>query len=191
MDVPQEGQQWLTEELETLLRAIRGGQVAKKRATVIKLAFAKANQQPLKAVFGQADTCSEATWYGKWRFLPAVRAAYEACCARALAWADEETAALEAHQRRRRRRATAQYAAQAPAALAAVMADPGQRGADRISAANALMTWADPEEAQKAQPEPPPASGSEQVVYVGVTPEELAAIEAALRGEAEEDEMAS
>jgi hypothetical protein len=174
----------MTDELRARLAAIRGGQVAKKRITVIKLACAVANRQPRHTVFAQQDTCAERTWYVRWQHQPAIRAAFEACCTRALAWADEETAALEAHYRRLRRRTTAQYAAQAPAALATVMADPGQRGADRISAANALLTWADPEGAQKAQPPPPPASGGEQVVYVGVTEAELAAIEAALRREA-------
>jgi hypothetical protein len=144
-----------------------------------------ANRQPRRTVFAQADTCAERTWYTRWQHQPEVKAALAACCARALAWADEETAALEAHYRRQRRRSTAQYAAQAPAALAAVMADPGQRGADRISAANALVTWADPAAAQQAQPHPPAAGGGEQVVYVGVTAEELAAIEAALRRQAE------
>jgi hypothetical protein len=184
VEVPEEARQWLTGELQTLLAAIRGGQVAKKRVTVIKLACAVANRQPRRTVFGQADTCSDKTWYTRWQYQPEVKVAFEACCTRALAWADEETAALEAHYRRQRRRTMAQYAAQAPAALAAVMADAGQRGADRISAANALLTWADPEVARKAQPQPPPASGGEQVVYVGVTAEELAAIENALREEA-------
>jgi hypothetical protein len=180
----------MTDELRARLAAIRGGQVAKKRISVIKLACAMANRQPRRAVFAQQDTCAERTWYLQWQHQPEVKAAFEACCQRALQWADEETAALEAHYRRLRRRSTAQYAAQAPAALAAVMADPGQRGADRISAANALVTWADPVAARQAQPHPPPAGGGEQVVYVGVTEAELAAIEAALREEAASGEDA-
>jgi hypothetical protein len=190
VDVPEEARQWLTGELQTLLAAIRGGQAAKKRITVIKLACAVANRQPRRTVFGQADTCSDKTWYTRWQYQPEVKAAFEACCTRALEWVDEETAALEAHYRWLRRRSTAQYAAQAPAALAAVMADPGQRGADRISAANALVTWADPAAARQAQPHPLAAGGGEQVVYVGVTEAELAAIETALRGEAVRGEEA-
>jgi len=184
VDIPQEAWQWMTVEIRALLAAIRGGQVAKKRNTIIKLACAIANRQPRHVVFSQPDTCAERTWYAKWRHQPAVEAAFEACYARALEWADEETAALEAHYRRQRRQTVAQYAAQAPMALATVMADAGQRGADRISAANALLTWADPAAAQQAQPHPPPAGGD---IFIGVTEEELAAIEEALRKEAVPD----
>lgn len=184
MDIPKEAWQWMTMEIRASLAAIQGGQVAKKRITVIKLAYAIANRQPRHLVFAQRDTCAERTWYAKWQHQPEVKAAFEACCIRALEWADEETAALEAYYRRLRRQTMAQYAAQAPAALATVMADAGQRGADRISAANALLTWADPEVAQRAQPHPPPASGD---IFIGVTEEELAAIEEALRKEAVPD----
>ena len=167
LDLPEEAWGWMTDEIRALLRAIKPPHVAKKRRTVIKLAFARANEQPLKDVFAEDDVCSEQVWYAKWKQKPDVAAAYEACYRRALAWADESTAALEAHYRRVRRRSVAEYAAQAPSALADVMLDTGQKGADRISAANALMTWADPESAQKAQP-PAPAGSSEQVVSVGV-----------------------
>lgn len=145
--VPDEGERWMTEEILQLLRGIRGRNAGKKRATVIKLAFAKANQQPLAAVFAQEDVCNQRVWYQKWQYDPQVAEAFEACYERALEWADVETAALEAHYRQRRRRSVAEYAANAPAALAAVMAGPEQRGADRISAADTLMRWAEPETA--------------------------------------------
>lgn len=141
----EQGRQWLTAEVRELLEAIRQPHVEKKRRTCILLAFARASQQPVKAVFGRDDTCAEQIWYGKWQYMPDVRAAFEACYARALNWADAETAALEAHYRRERRKAIGQYAAQAPAELAAVMAGPGQRGADRINAAVTLIKLADPE----------------------------------------------
>lgn len=141
----EQGRQWLTAEVRELLEAIRQPHVEKKRRTCILLAFARASQQPTKAVFERDDTCADTIWYSKWQYMPDVRAAFEACYARALNWADAETAALEAHYRRERRKAIGQYAAQAPAELAAVMAGPGQRGADRINAAVTLIKLADPE----------------------------------------------
>ncbi|RME71551.1 MAG: hypothetical protein D6784_14985 [Chloroflexi bacterium] len=156
-NIPDPAYEWLTEDLMAKLQAIRPPHVHKKRTTIIKLAFALANNQPVKEVFDQPDTCNESNWYMKWRHIPEVAAAFEACRQRALDWADQETAALEAHYRRLRRRSIAVRAAEAPDALAEVMNDPAQKGADRISAANALLTWADPEAAGKASPAPPPA----------------------------------
>lgn len=148
-EIPEKGQQWMTEEIRALLFAIQGAHAAKKRTTVIKLAFAKANQQVLKDVFGQEDTCAENIWYQKWQYVPVIRDAFEACYQRAMEWADEETISQEEHYRRQRRQSVARYAAQAPSALAAVMAGMEQRGADRISAADTLMRWAEPDTAAK------------------------------------------
>jgi len=166
MDLPDECNQWLTDEIRELLRAIRGAHAAKKRRTVIKLAFARANEQPLAQVFSQEDVCSETIWYQKWRHRPEIRAAYEACYQRALNWADEQTTQIEAHYRRQRRQSIAEYAAVAPAALANVMSESEQRGADRISAADTLMRWAEPETASKLQPTPGALGGGDQVVNV-------------------------
>ena len=141
--------EWMTPEIRTALGQIRGQHAIKKRTTVIKVAFAAANQQALKDVFKQADVCSETIWYTKWRHLRTIQAAYEACLERALEWADEQTATVEAHYRRLRRQSVAQFAADAPAAMAAVMTDGEQRGADRVNAADRLMRWAEPETAQK------------------------------------------
>lgn len=163
MSLPDEGSQWITEEIMELLRAITGAHAAKKRSTVIKVAVARATQQPLKAVFRQHSTCSEAIWYGKWRHQPALRAAYEACYQRALGFEDEATAGLEGYYAGKRRRAIAEYAADAPAALAAVMAGVEQKGADRISAAEALLRWAEPETAKELMPAQV-ANSSEQVI---------------------------
>lgn len=135
--------EWLTDEIRELLKEIRGEHAAKKRTTVIKLAFARANGTPVKRVFNQNDTCAEVIWYTKWLKKPAIKAAYEACLERALEWVDQQTAAIEVSYRLARRRAIAKLATKAPLALANVMEDTAQRGSDRISAANALLNWAD------------------------------------------------
>jgi hypothetical protein len=136
---------WLTPEIRELLAAIQQPHVERKRRTVILLAFARANQTPVEAVFKRTDTCNESIWYMKWSRDADVRAAFDACYTRALEYADEETAAIEAHYRRARRQAIGKYAAQAPMSLAAVMASVDQRGSDRINAALALIKLADPE----------------------------------------------
>lgn len=187
MPVPQVGHEWMTDEIRAVLGAIRGQHVAKKRATVIRLAFARANQTPMRDVFGQEDTCAENIWYMKWRFDPAIAAAYEACCARALEWRDEETTRIQAYYRNERLRAIAEHAAQAPAALAKVMNDPEAGGAHRISAADRLMQLADPDLAQRVGA--PTVAGQVVNVFASWSNEELDQLLANL--EAAEDSGAS
>lgn len=157
IDVP-ESWQWMTPEIRHLLNAISGEHVAKKRKTVILLAFAHATQALVDDVFTREDTCANQIWYTKWQYVPEISAALTACKLRALEWADEDTVAREEHYRRERRRAIAEYAAKAPAELAAVMASEGQKGADRINAAVTLMNLAD------GQSVGPVAAGSETKV---------------------------
>lgn len=164
--LPGEVYTWLTDEIAEKLRAIGDPHRAKKRATVVKLAFAKANQQRLDDVFNEADTCARIIWYTKWKDDPTIAAAFEACYQRVLDWNDEQTAAMEAHYRRLRRQRTAEYAADAPGALKAVMQDTAQAGPARISAANALITWADPEAAGKAAPGASPNRGFNLIDYL-------------------------
>jgi len=149
LTIPDEGQQWMTDEIRDLLAAIPGPHKQKKRSTIIKLAFAKANQTPMSHVFGKKDTCSENIWWMKWQYVPEIKAAYEACLSRSLEYADEELIALEAYYRRERRKSTAKYASQAPVALASVMVGVEQRGADRIRAALELVNLSEPETAGK------------------------------------------
>ena len=153
--VRSDGQAWLTPEVRALLRAIPGPHHEKKVITVIRIAFAMANQEPIRAVLSQEDTCAETIWYQKWRHDPAIAAALAATYQRARDYADEETIRQEEFHRRERKRATARYAAQAPAALAAVMAGADQKGADRINAAVTLVRLADGQDAQ------PVAAGSD------------------------------
>lgn len=141
-DVP-ESWQWMTPEIRELLRAIPPPHEAKRRRTVILLAFAHAMQTPLAKVFERPDTCAEQIWWTKWQYVPEIAAALDACKKRALEWADDLTVATEEHFRRERRRSVAEYAAKAPAALAAVMAGPDQKGADRINAAVTLINLAE------------------------------------------------
>ncbi len=150
-----DGQAWLTPEVRALFRAIPGPHHEKKVVTVIRVAFAMANQEPIKAVLSQEDTCSETIWYQKWRHDPAIAAALDATYQRARDYADEETIRQEEFHRRERRRSVARYAAQAPAALAAVMAGADQKGSDRINAAVTLVRLADGQDAQ------PVAAGAE------------------------------
>jgi hypothetical protein len=144
--IDERADEWLTEEIRGLLGAIRPPHVEKKRRTVLLVAFAKANGERLTDVFGREDTCAESIWWRKWNREPDIRAALEACEKRALEWADQETVHIEARYRNERRRTVARWAAEAPNALASVMADKGQRGSDRINAAVTLVKLADPAE---------------------------------------------
>lgn len=146
---PPESWQWMTDEIRSLLQAIPAPHQAKRRRTVILLAFAHANQTPLAKVFDNPETCAEQIWWTKWQYVPEIAAALEACKARALDWADGQTVATEEHHRRLRRRAIAEYSSKAPAALASVMDGQDQKGADRITAAETLMRWAEPETGSK------------------------------------------
>jgi hypothetical protein len=174
-----EGWQWMTPEISRLLSAIPGPWEAKKRRTVILLAFAYATSAPLKTVFDRPDTCAEQIWWSKWKDIPEVAAAFDACRARALDWVDAETVSIEEQHRRTRRRAIAEYSAKAPAALAQVMDGADQKGADRIAAAETLMRWAEPETGSKLGRPSSPASIEQRVdVYDlgSLTDAELAAL---------------
>jgi hypothetical protein len=168
---------WLDDTCRDLLRAIDKPEVAKKRRTVLLLAFALANQIPLDEVFSREDACCKNIWYGDnrtfrnsqivklgWRDLPDVRAAFDACYQRALDFADEETANLEAHYRRLRRQAIGKHAAAAPATLASVMDDQAVRASDRINAALSLIKLADPD--ARDVPTPQPSGDTNQTVTI-------------------------
>lgn len=160
-----EAYEWFTPEIAQLLEAIKPPHQARKRNTILRLAFALAAQIPVATIFERDDTCNQTTWYARWKDDPAIKAAYEACCKRISDWVDQETAAAEAQSRLQRRRAIAEWSAKAPAALGAIMLDQSARAADRISAANALMGWADPEAAEKVRPASPAASFEQQVGF--------------------------
>lgn len=151
MNEPPESQQWMTQEIRELLAKIPAPHEAKRRRTVILLAFAHATQTPIADVFERDDTCASQIWWQKWQYVPEISEALEACKARALDWVDDQTVSIEEHFRRQRRKAIAEYAAQAPEALKDVMTDLGLtvKGSDRILAAETLMRWAEPETGQK------------------------------------------
>lgn len=138
-----EGWQWMTPEIRRLLNGIPGPHEAKKRRTVILLAFAYASSEPINPIFERPDTCAGQIWWTKWQHIPEVAQALEACKARARDWVDSETVAIEEQRRRERRRLIAEYSAKAPAALAQVMAGSDQKGADRINAAVTLINLAE------------------------------------------------
>jgi hypothetical protein len=56
--------EWLTYEVSQALAAIAGEHVAKKEATVLRLAEALANGVSMNSVFERPDTCSKRAWYG-------------------------------------------------------------------------------------------------------------------------------
>lgn len=149
MNEPPESQQWMTQEIRELLAKIPAPHEAKRRRTVILLAFAHATQTPIADVFERDDTCASQIWWQKWQYVPEISEALEACKARALDWVDDQTVSTEEHFRRQRRKAIAEYAAQAPEALKIVMMHENQKGADRILAAETLMRWAEPETGSK------------------------------------------
>lgn len=87
--------EWLTWEISQALAAIDGDHVAKKEATVLRMAQAIANGEPPTGVFAQPGTCSRAVWYGKyahgehkpgWKDDPAIQAALELATQRARWW---------------------------------------------------------------------------------------------------------
>lgn len=168
IDLPDGSFDWMNEQVLDALAEIEGPHVAKKRTTVIKLAFAHATQQPIKSVFDDPDTVNSSNWYSKWQYIPEVRQALEICIERASTWVDEHTAAMEYYYSSLRRQEIARRAAEAPGALATVMNDPEVRGSDRISAANSLLTWADPKSASQAQPAPPAPGFEQSVKFFGL-----------------------
>ena len=56
--------EWLTYEVSQALAGIGGEHVAKKEATVLRLAEALANGVSMNRVFERPDTCSKRVWYG-------------------------------------------------------------------------------------------------------------------------------
>lgn len=154
LTVPESAYGWLNEEIKAALAEIEPPHVAKKRATVIRLAQAAAQQQPMKTVFESPETCNESIWYIKWQFDEKIKAALALAERRCLEWVDEQTAAQEEFFRQQRRRGIAAWAAQAPGAVAMVMTDVGEKGPARLEAARLLMGWADPSTLEPAQGQP-------------------------------------
>jgi hypothetical protein len=56
--------EWLSDEVNQALRLIGGEHVAKKEATILRLAEASANGESWTAVFARAETCTKQVWYG-------------------------------------------------------------------------------------------------------------------------------
>jgi hypothetical protein len=135
---------WITPELETSLLAIEPPSVSKKINTLLLVAWAMSTNIRLKQIWARDDTCNEATWYRSWKKREDVALAYAAALERCKTFRIEETARLIAHYTAQYQRELAAYCANAPMALAAVMSDPTQRGADRIEAATRLIKFADP-----------------------------------------------
>jgi len=180
---PDEGNEWMTEEIRALLMAIRGRHAGKKRTTLIKLAFARAQGLAAKAVFEQDDVCNERVWYQKWKNQPQVARAFEACLERALAWRDEETALAEAQYNDERRRLIAQESLTAVKGLALTAVNTNDRGDYRTEASKVLLALADEELAARlaiggraALPVEVENTPEVKFDFTGCTPEILRAI---------------
>jgi len=146
---PDEGNEWMTEEIRALLMAIRGAHAGKKRTTLIRLAFARAQGLAVKAVFEQDDVCNERVWYQKWKNQPKVARAFEACLTRALAWRDEETALTEAQYSDARRELIAKESLTAIKGLALTAVNTSDRGDYRTAASKVLLALADEDLAER------------------------------------------
>ena len=177
-----DSQVWLTEDCRQALDQIDQEHHAKKRLTVILMAQAFACNESDKSVFERPDTCDEGTWIGRWvtnksgvrrwktawRDTPEIAAALKVCQAAALLWHETETVQIEGRYALERRRKIAKHAAAAPDAIARVMFDPNQKGADVTNAAMKLIGLADPQ-ASGAEGVYAPVGGSIEQVNTNAT----------------------
>jgi hypothetical protein len=83
--------EWITFEIEQALAAISGEHVAKKEATVLRLAQAVSRGESQSSVFRQSGTCSKNVWHGVgkkrgWKDDPAIARALDLATQRARWW---------------------------------------------------------------------------------------------------------
>lgn len=83
--------EWLTHEISAALANITGDHVAKKEATILRMAQAVANGEALSSVFSAPGTCSRTIWYGNtdkpgWKDDPAIATALHLATERARWW---------------------------------------------------------------------------------------------------------
>lgn len=129
--------EWWTVEVAQALNAIRGHEAARKRRTVLALAFAVARGESQESVWAANDpeVCSRTTWYEKWKHQPDVVRALTICAERAMAWRDEETARMEALSLQQVRRGLAEDAKRAiVGGLMGIISDANARGDHRLAA---------------------------------------------------------
>jgi hypothetical protein len=176
VDLEPAAREWLTDALRALLNALPDPHAAKKRTTVLRLAFAMANREPVKDVFGRDDTCAEAIWYGKWQHDQKIEAAFDACYRRALDWRDEETTRIEADYRLKFRQAVARNAALAPDAISSVMLDAKYPGPARTDAALKLVGLFDPDADKSSVYAPVGGASNETTQNVNVDTNRIADI---------------
>jgi len=142
-DLPIETGEFWTPEVREALNAILRPHVAKKRATVLLLAFAEATQNSKTDVFEDPRACNQRVWYQKWQHEPEVAHALEICTARALAWRDEQTLRIEATALQERRRAIAEGSLDAITGLRTIALNSADRADYRTEASRVLLTLAD------------------------------------------------
>jgi hypothetical protein len=64
-DLTTESSTWLPDDICRKLAAIQPPHAHKKTGTIVRLAYARANEEPVKAVFDQPETCNETIWYNQ------------------------------------------------------------------------------------------------------------------------------
>jgi plasmid maintenance system antidote protein VapI len=148
-DDPAEAGRWLTSEVRDALEEIAGPHLAKKRATVLLLAFATATDTSWTEIFEDPRVCNQRIWYQKWQYDAAIAAALELATEHALAWRDSRTAAIESRAAQERRRAIALGSLSAVKGLEVTALNRDDRADHRTEASRVLLSLADKELAER------------------------------------------
>jgi len=147
-DAPVVAQGFMTDDLQAALDKIEKPHVAKKRNTVLLLAFATASDRAWSEVFDDDRACNQRIWYQKWQHDPAIADALALAERRALAWRDGETARIESSARQRLRRALAEGSLDGVRGMRETAL--ANRDKDGIDAAMKLIAMFDEETALRA-----------------------------------------
>jgi hypothetical protein len=158
--------EWMTYELENVLRQITGRHARKKRTTILRLAEGVVVGRTVTETLAMAETCSDTTWYGRyargekkpgWKDDPLIARALKMATQRAHYASDSYI--LE--QITETRKLLAQYGPGAVHKLGGLMLTAGSESLQRLSALD-ILDRLDPETASKGTS--PPASGEPLVV---------------------------
>jgi plasmid maintenance system antidote protein VapI len=166
-DHPNEAGRWLSSEVLDALNDIEGYHVAKKRSTVLLLAWATASDVPWSTVFDDPRCCNQRIWYQKWQYDEAIAEALDICTERALAWRDRETARIERAAAAKRHRSIAEGSVDAVAGLRATALSNDDRADYRTEASRILLALADPDLAVRLG-QVTPAGGLEMHGTLGI-----------------------
>ena len=104
---------------------------------------------PWTDIFDDPRVCNQRVWYQKWQYDEAMAAALELATARALAWRDSRTAAIEARATQERRRSIAVASLDAIQGLRMTALNRDDRADYRTEASRVLLSLADGELAER------------------------------------------